>query len=62
MTVKELIEYLETLPPETVVKTPKVMESGYGGYTKLQDPVINDTIYFYESPTGHHTLEMGEES
>ena len=61
MTVKELIEYLETLPPETVVKVPKIMESGYGAYSKMKDPVINDTIYFYEAPDGSTELEIGEE-
>ena len=60
MTVKELMEYLETLPPETVVKTPKVMEHGYGAYSKMQDPVINDTVWFYEAPDGSTELEIGE--
>ena len=62
MTVQELIEYLETLPPETKVKVPTLTSKGYGSFTKLKDPVIGDTIYFYESPVGLHKLEIGEES
>ena len=60
MTVQELIEYLETLPPETTVKVPKVMEAGYGAYSKMQDPGIEDGMYFYEGPFGNE-LEIGEE-
>jgi hypothetical protein len=60
MTVKELIEYLEKLPPETVVKTPRQQGDGYKFYSEMQDLVINETVYFYESPAGHHELEIGE--
>ena len=61
MTVKELRKYLKTLPPETKVKVPQEQGSGYNTFSKLVDPVIDDTIYFYESPTGDHILEIGEE-
>ena len=61
MTIKELIEYLKTLPEETKVKVPEVMESGYGAYTKYQDLAIEKNMFYSHSFHGNHELEIGEE-
>jgi len=54
-TVKDLKEYLETIPDDTKIKVAQAVQSGYSAYTVFTDAVVDDTIYYDGS-----TLEFGE--
>lgn len=54
-TVAEFIAYLQTLPPETVVRVAENVEDGYASYVTFNDlklptefsPTCSDNLEFY---------------
>ena len=59
MTVKELIEYLQTLKPESTVQVAVASGSGYESWTAFSDIKIEDNTYYYDGDKPY--LELGED-
>jgi len=66
-TVQELIDYLEKLPKDTVVKVPVTVQKGYDQFSKFVDldvPYKNITVCtdscYYNDIGEVHELELGD--